>query len=160
MRQKWLFPLITILFLIIGILTGLRGGKKTSTVREVEIGHQEAQPLYQQTDTSKGEQPPDKPSQSYRIEGVGSRERIPVDLPDSSWTISDDAPPRETVKLPKELEDLGKKAKEQLDALDEATRTSVKSVLNSINLEELEPDKATIRPKGDGVELKFSIPID
>lgn len=156
--------LLTLLFLIAGILTGLSTVKKPTSPQPpgyVEADHREAQPVFPKTtDTPQGEPRKTEPPRSYRIEGVGSRERVPVDLPDSSWTASEDAPPKSTIKLPKELEDLGKKAKEQLDALDEATRNSVKSVLDSINLEELDPDKATIRPKGDGVELKFSIPTD
>nr|WP_321500537.1 hypothetical protein [uncultured Dethiosulfovibrio sp.] len=156
--------LLTLLFLIAGILAGLSGGKKPPAPQPpgyVEADHREAQPVFPKTtDAPQGEPQKTEPPRSYRIEGVGSRERVPVDLPDNSWTVSDDDPPKSSVKLPKELEDLGKKAKEQLDALDEATRNSVKSVLDSINLEELDPDEATIRPKGDGVELKFSIPTD
>lgn len=104
--------------------------------------------------------PKEEPPRSYRIEGVGSKDRVPVDLPDRPNPVVAKEGESPTVRLPKDIEDIGRKVKEQIDALDEATRKSIKSMLDSINLEELEPDKATIRPKGDGLELKFSIPID
>ncbi|WP_236102636.1 hypothetical protein [Dethiosulfovibrio faecalis] len=105
---------------------------------------------------------PRKPTvESYSIGGIGSTERVPVDLPDQD--PSDDLAvgeerERPSIKLPKELEELGDKMKGHLDAFDEATRQALKSVLDAIELDELSPDKATIRPKGDGLELRFSLP--
>lgn len=96
----------------------------------------------------------------YRVGGMGSKNGIPVDLPDQSTDIPEEKPEEgRSIRLPEELQDLSDGVKEQIDAFDEATRKSVKSALDALDLEEFEPDEATIRPKGDGLELRFSIPI-
>jgi hypothetical protein len=105
---------------------------------------------------------PQKPKvESYSIGGMGSTERVPVDLPDhdpSDDLATGEEREKPSIKLPKELEELGDKMKGHLDAFDEATRQTLKSVLDAIELDELSPDEATIRPKGDGLELRFSLP--
>ncbi len=173
MKRKGLSTIITLILfllsLVLGAIMGFMRLQRTPTPpgyvpiekAEEETEDFEAHPIILEEEKTATEKTPPKeePPRSYRIEGVGSKDRVPVDLPDRPTPKVAEEGEKPTVKLPKEIEDLGRAVKEQIDALDEATRSSVKSILESINLEELEPDKATIRPKGDGLELKLSIPV-
>ncbi|EFC90711.1 hypothetical protein Dpep_0683 [Dethiosulfovibrio peptidovorans DSM 11002] len=162
--------ILLLISLILGTLAGLmgrRGDDKTdmpiSTPGYVSGDTTEEMIASPVAPTDPGpHRKPQKPKvESYSIGGMGSTERVPVDLPDQD--PSDDLATGEerekpSIKLPKELEELGDKMKGHLDAFDEATRQTLKSVLDSIELDELSPDEATIRPKGDGLELRFSLP--
>lgn len=176
MKRKGLSTIITLILfllsLVLGAIMGFMRLQRTPTPpgyvpiekaeeETAETEDFEAHPIILEEEKTTIEETPHKeePPRSYRIEGVGSKDRVPVDLPDRPAPKVAEEGEKPSVKLPKEIEDLGRAVKEQIDALDEATRSSVKSILESINLEELEPDKATIRPKGDGLELKLSIPV-
>lgn len=172
MKRKGLSTIITLILFFISLIFGLFLGifKRDRPAPPAPPGYVsreeeriEAYPITPATREMvpvKRPQEKEEPPRSYRIEGVGSKEKVPVDLPDLPKPEVAEEGKKPTIKLPKELEDLGKQVKEQLDAFDEATRRSIKSMLESIDLEELEPDKATVRPKGDGLELKISVPID
>lgn len=166
--------IILMISLIMGALFGFfnDGDDKTSAPVSVPASAPVSAPGYVSPDgdgktavpiqTPKPEpRPHPKPTvKSYSIGGIGSTDRVPVDLPDQVTPVSVDekGKKRNSIRIPKELEELGDKMRDHLDAFDEATRKSLKAVLETINLEELSPDEAKIRPKGDGVELRFSIP--